>query len=104
MDNLIYSLNNVRKKGHDGLRYDNLEDKLMQTHIIVTGDVDIGYIFRSDVAYDWLITLGDISEDTQYYREDHLYEFSRKNSCSPQPSTENVDETELEYEELLDEF
>jgi transposase-like protein len=108
-DKLIYNLNNVRKKGHGGLRYDNLEDKLMQTHIIVTGDVDTGYIFRSDVAYDWMITLGDISEDTQYYREDHLYEFSRKNarlrlSCSPQPPTKNDDETELEYETLLDEF
>jgi transposase-like protein len=108
-DKLIYNLNNVRKRGHGGLRYDNLEDKLMQTHIVVTGDIDTGYIFRSDVAYDWTITLDDVQEDTLYYKEDHLYEFSRKNarlrfSYSPQPPTEKDDETDFEFELLLNDF
>jgi transposase-like protein len=108
-DKMIYNLNNVRRKGHGGLRYDNVEDKLMQTQIIVSGDVDTGYIFRSDVAYDWNITLEDIKEDTVYYKEDHLYEFSRKNgrlrfSFLPQPPTEKDDETDLEYEMALNDF
>lgn len=108
-DKLIYNLNNIRKKGHGGIRYDNLEDKLMQTHIIVTGDVDTGYIFRSDIAYDWMTTLEDVQKDTLYYKEDHLYDFSRKNarlrlSHFPQPPTDKDDQTELEYEMLLNDF
>ncbi|WP_062350029.1 hypothetical protein [Bacillus kwashiorkori] len=108
-DKLIYNLNNVRKKGHGGLRYDNLEDKLMQTHIVVTGDIDSGYIFRSDVAYDWRVSLEDIHRDTLYYKEDHLYGFSRKNarlrfSHSPQPPTEKDNETDFEYQLSFNEF
>lgn len=48
-DKLIYYLNNVRQKGSGGIRYDNLEDKQLQTQIIVTGDIDTGYDFRADV-------------------------------------------------------
>ncbi|WP_243526666.1 hypothetical protein [Bacillus pseudomycoides] len=108
-DKLLYYLNNVRQKGHGGLRYDNLEDKQLQTHIIVTGDVDTGYIFRSDIAYDWDVNLKSVNDDTLYYREDHLHEFSKKNarlrfSHSPQPPTKNDSQTMAEYHEYRNEF
>lgn len=108
-DKLLYNLNNIRKKGQGGIRYDNIEDKLMQTHITVSGDVNTGYIFRSDVAYDWNISLEDIDEDTVYYKEDHLHDFSKKNarlrfSSSPQPPTKNDTESNAEYAHRLNEF
>ncbi|MFZ3578753.1 transposase [Virgibacillus sp. DJP39] len=108
-DKMIYNLNNVRKRGHGGIRYNNTEDKLMQTHIIVTGDIDTNYIFRSDVAYDWGITLDDIYQDTIYFKEDHLHDFSKKNarlrfSYAPQPPTKNDNETSIEFNNLLSEF
>lgn len=108
-DKLLYYLNNVRQKGHGGFRYDNLEDKQLQTHIIVTGDIDTGYIFRSDIAYDWDVSLKGVDDDTRYYREDHLHEFSKKNarlrfSHSPQPPTENDTQTTAEYNAYRDEF
>lgn len=108
-DKLIYNLNNVRKKGHGGIRYDNVEDKLMQTHIIISGDVNSNYIFRSDVAYDWNITLEDLKQDTLYYKDDHLHDFAKKNArlrfpYVPQPPTKNDSEDENEYAYLLNEF
>lgn len=64
-DKMIYYLNNVRKRGYGGKRYDDTEEKLFQTHVVVSGDVNSRYIFRSDVAYDWNVTLEDIENDTK---------------------------------------
>lgn len=101
-DKLIYNLNNVRKRGHGGLRYDNTEDKLMQTHIVVSGDVDTNYAFRTDVAYDWEMTMDKLTEDTLLYKEDHLSDFSRKNahlrfSYAPQPPSKNDTQSEDDW-------
>lgn len=51
-DKMIYYLNNVRKKGMGGSRYDEIEDTQFPTHIVVSADVFSRYVFRSDVAYD----------------------------------------------------
>lgn len=56
-DKMIYNLNNVRKKGHGSLRYDNVEDKLMQTQIIVSGDVDTGYIFSIYETFTYVLNM-----------------------------------------------
>lgn len=108
-DKLIYLLNNVRKKGEGGARYDNIEDKRFPTHIVVTGDVFSRYIFRSDVAYDWDVSLDDIALDTVLQKEDHLHDFAKKYARLriqhfPIPPTKNDSQTQKEYLEKLEDF
>ena len=73
-----------------------MEDTQFPTSIVVTSDVHSRYVFRSDVAYDWDITFGDIALDTILYKEDHLNEFARKNgrfgkfSAFPQPPSKMI--------------
>lgn len=106
-DKMTYVLNNVRKKGQGSKDYIDFEDKQFPTNIIVTADVHSRYVFRSDVAYDWDITFGDIALDTVLYKEDHLNEFARKNGrfgkygAYPQPPSKNDTQTKLEYENDL---
>ncbi|WP_339315247.1 hypothetical protein [Paenibacillus sp. FSL R10-2734] len=108
-DKLIYNLNNVRKKGHGGQRYDNLEDKLLQTHIVVTSETQSRYIMRSDVAYDWNIKLEQIEQDTIYYKDDHLDSFSRKNEryrfpFAPQLPTPSDTQSMAQYNDARTQF
>lgn len=49
-DKMQYYLNNVRKKGKGGKYESNLEDKLLQTFIVVSADVKSRYVFRSDIT------------------------------------------------------
>jgi len=49
-DKMIYSLNNVRKKGQGGREFDDVEESQFPTHIVVTADVHSQYMFRTDVA------------------------------------------------------
>lgn len=108
-DKMNYNLNNVRKKGQ-GERFEDMEDTQFPTSIVVTSDVHSRYVFRSDVAYDWDITFGDIALDTILYKEDHLNEFARKNgrfgkfSAFPQPPSKNDTQTKSEYENDLKKF
>ena len=78
-DYLQYNLNNVRKKGCGGKNYDNLDEKQLQTYILVSGNPTTRYIFRADIAYDWDITLEDIKNDTILFKDDALYRYARKN-------------------------
>lgn len=100
-DQLIYNLNNIKRRGHGG-DYDDAEDPLFPTHVIVSADVFSRYVFRADVAYDFDITLSDVTEDTLVYKEDHLYEFSQKNArlrfpyCPQQPTSFDT-QAEFEY-------
>lgn len=108
-DKMIYHLNNVRKRGFGGKKYDDTEEKLFQTHVVVSGEIRSRYIFRSDIAYDWNVTLEGVEEDTLLYFEDHLNEFARKNghlrfSFAPQPPSPNDTQTEFEYEKELHDF
>ena len=49
----------------------------MQTYIVVSAEVLSRYVFRSDVAYDWNISMDELNEDTRKFK-DHLNTFSRK--------------------------
>lgn len=105
-DSMIYYLNNVRMRGKGGDNYDEVEEQKFPTQLIVSSDVDTRYVFRSDVAYDWNVTINDIADDTIIYREDHLDAFARKNarlrySYFPVPPVLNDKET---YDEYADEL
>jgi hypothetical protein len=108
-DKLIYNLNNVRRRGQSNKRYDNLEDKQMQTNIVVSADVHSRYVFASDIAYDWDAKLDEIEQDTLLYKDDHVDDFSRKNarlrfSHAPQPPTDHDTQAMGEYAAELAEF
>jgi transposase-like protein len=97
-DKMHYLLNNVRKKGQGGSKFQGLEDLNLQTYIVVTSEVFSRYAFRSDVAYDWDITFDELALDTIQYKDDRLNEFAKKNarldfSHYPQePPKENEEE------------
>lgn len=109
-DQMYYYLNNVRKRGHGGLRYNGLEDKLFQIRILVSADQFSRYVFRSDIAFDWDVSLSDIEADTKKYKDDHLNDYARSNahfpnySSCPQLPTQFDTQTESEYLTELSEF
>lgn len=108
-DKMIYFLNNLRKRGKGGIRYDDVEESKFPTHVIVSGDIDSMYIFRADVAFDWDVTLNTIEKDTLLYKDDHLNEYARKHArlrfqVCPQPPTEQDTESKSEYMAALHEF
>ncbi len=106
-DKMTYYLNNVRKKGMSKSKYRDLEDAVFPTHVVVSADVSSRYVFRSDVSYDWDITLEEINEDTIQYKDDHLGVYARKNarfskhSYYPQPPSNNDTQTKSEYKTEL---
>lgn len=89
-DKMTYFLNNVRKKGMGGSEYDDVEESQFPTSVVVTADVFSRYVFRSDVAYDWDISLGDIALDIVLMKEDHLNEFAKKHARIPKYSLPNA--------------
>jgi len=107
-DKMTYFLNNVRKKGMGGSQYDDLEESQFPTSVVITADVFSRYVFRSDVAYDWDISLGDIAIDTFLMKEDHLNEFAKKHarfpkySHYPMPPSKNDTQSKNEYRDELD--
>ncbi|MHA6529133.1 insertion element protein [Paenibacillus sp. BAC0078] len=108
-DKMSYYLNNVRKKGHGGIRFDNTEDKHQQTHVVVTTDIHSRYVFASDVAYDWSVTLEQLEDDTLLYKDDHLDNFSRIHArlrfqYAPQQPSPYDTESFLQYQTELTEF
>ncbi len=52
-DMMVYNLNNIRLKGRGKGRKISSEEKKPMTYIVLNGDSDSGYVFRSDVAYDY---------------------------------------------------
>ena len=102
-DKMTYFLNNVRQKGMGGSKYDDVEENQFPTHIVVSADVLSRYVFRSDVAYDWEVTLGDVALDTVLQKEDHLNEFAKKHarypkySHYPQPPSSYDSQSKSEY-------
>lgn len=106
-DKMHYYLNNVRKKGQSAKKYIGMENIQLQTHLVVTAEVFSRYVFRSDIAYDWDITLQELENDTIRYKEDHLNTFCRKNdrldwSYYPQEPSANDTEDFGEYKYNLD--
>jgi len=105
-DKMHYYLNNVRKKGQGSKKFKGLEDLNLQTHIVVTAEILSRYVFRSDIAYDWNITMDELNEDTLRLKEDHLNTFGRKNdrldwSYYPQEPSEKDTESIAEYKHEL---
>lgn len=102
-DKLHYVLNNVLKRGQGKSRGKSLEEKQLPTFIVVTADRYSNYVFRSDVAYDWDISLDDIRDDTIQFNEDHLNQFQMKNArfgeyaAAPMPPVKNDTQTQTEY-------
>ncbi|MDP4083497.1 MAG: insertion element protein [Bacillota bacterium] len=107
-DKMTYFLNNVRKKGMGGSQYVEVEDSQFPTNVVITAEVFFRYVFRSDVAYDWELTLGDIALDTLLMKEDHLSEFAKKHaripkySHYPMPPSKNDTQTNGEYQKDLE--
>lgn len=79
-DSFKYFLNNVRLKGEKKRsgEKDGSEKKL-QTYMIASVDVETGYAFRSDIAYDFDYDLDKISIDTDKYHCERSYPFLQKN-------------------------
>lgn len=104
-DQLVYYLNPQRRKGHGPIE-DEDESNVYQTRVIVSGEIFSRYVFRSDLAFDWEVDLSSLGEDTLLFKEDHLYEFARKNarlrtSYIPQPPSPNDYQTKSEYQQEL---
>ncbi|MCM3730625.1 insertion element protein [Fictibacillus nanhaiensis] len=102
-DKMTYYLNNVRKKGMGGSKYNDVEDSVFPTNVVISADAISRYVFRSDVSYDWDVTLDEIQEDTIQYKDDHVGIYARKNarftkfSYYPQPPSAKDTQTKTEY-------
>jgi len=108
-DMFIYNLNNIRKKGHGGERTIGVKEKKMQTYAIASADLKTGYVFQSDIAYDYYVNLDEVENDTKIYHCDHSYPFLRKNdrlkySYCPQTPTKFDSQSIIEYESELAEY
>lgn len=102
-DKMHYYLNNIRRKGKASASYLDVDESKFTTYLVTTADVFSKYVFRSDIAYDYMVELKDIENDTKAYYDDHLYAFACKNhrlrfSYAPQPPTHNDTQTYAEYE------
>ncbi|WP_034760996.1 hypothetical protein [Rossellomorea vietnamensis] len=102
-DKMIYYLNNVRKTNAGSKYLLEQEEKQFPTQVVISSDNDSRYVFRADVAYDWDITLAEISKHTSAYKDDHLHTFAQRYGhlrfpYAPQPPTEFDKQTHIEYE------
>lgn len=79
-DYLQYHLNNVRRKGRGGQRYDNLEDKKLETYVAVTGEMFSRYILRADIAFNWDMPMEELWVQTWALKEHLLPYYSRANA------------------------
>jgi transposase-like protein len=69
-DSLIYHLNPLNRLGTSPEVYQ--PDSSLETAIVVSADSRSRYVFRTDVAYDWTVTLDDIAKHTRTYHDDHM--------------------------------
>lgn len=108
-DMMIYNLNNIKVKGKGKAINIGIKEKKLQTYLLASGDLKSGYVFRSDIAYDFTTSLDDIERDTKENFCDHSYSFLRKNdrlkySYAPQPPTQFDVQMNTEYEDELELF
>lgn len=85
------------------------EETRFHTNVVVSSESFSRYVFRADVAYDWNITLDEITKQTKKFKDDHLHTFAQRYShlrfpFAPQPPTENDTQSEYEYERKWSEF
>lgn len=107
-DAMVYHLNYKRLKS-EGKKGTKAENKLPPTYIYATADVISGYVFRTDVAYDYSVTLEEIELDSKTFHCDHSSSSSRKNErlrheFKPQPPTIHDPQTMEEFNAELTEF
>lgn len=105
-DMMVYNLNNIKQKGKGSKKNLSTNEKKLQTHLLASGDIKSGYMFRSDVNYDYDITLDDVELDTHAYHCDHSFGYLRKNdrlrySYCPQPPTAFDIQSQSEYSQEL---
>lgn len=79
-DAMVYYLNNIRTRGKGGRNYKDIEEQRFPTYLIISSDMDTRYVFRTDIAYDWNVSLESLKCDTELYKEDHLNDFTQKNA------------------------
>ncbi|MFD1020887.1 insertion element protein [Thalassobacillus hwangdonensis] len=108
-DKMVYFLNNIRKKNAGSKYLMEQEEKQFPTHVVISSDILSRYVFRSDVAYDWDITLEQIKEQTMEYKDDHLHTFAQRYGhlrlpYAPQPPTDSDSQTESGYRKEKEEF
>lgn len=109
-DKLHYVLNNVLKKGRGKNRGTAIEDKQLPTYIVASADKDSRYVFRSDLCFDWDISLEDVISNTLTYKDDHLAGYLRRHErfgrygASPIEPTPNDTQTRAEYLRDLEQF
>lgn len=110
-DMMIYNLNNIRLKGKAKKKdkFITEKDKKLQTYLLSSADLKSGYVFRTDIAFDYEVRLDDIEKDTETFHCDHSYPFLRKNDrlkypYCPQPPTKNDDQSINDYENDLYQF
>lgn len=101
-DAFMYNLNYKRLKSN-GMRGNREENKLPTTYMYATTDVQSGYVFRTDFAYDYNVKLDEIEQDTMTYHCDHTLYYIRKNErlrheYAPQPPIKMDTQTQEEYE------
>lgn len=77
-DKMNYYLNNFRKKNAGSKYLIEQEEKQFPTHVVVSSDILSRYVFRADVAYDWNVTLDDITNQANMYKDDHLHLFAQR--------------------------
>ncbi len=107
-DMLIYNLNNIRLKGKAKKKDEFIteKDKKLQTYLLSSADLKSGYVFRTDIAFDYEVRLDDVEKDTEIFHCDHSYPFLRKNDrlkypYCPQPPTKNDDQSINDFENDL---
>ena len=101
-DKLQYNLNNVLKKGRGRNSGKEIEDKQLQTSIVATADKNSYYVFRTDLCYDWDISLEAIEEHTHLFKEDHLPTYVRKYDRFGKYGVAPVKPTKLDTQSMAD--
>jgi transposase-like protein len=109
-DKLHYALNNVPKKGQGKSWGEVYEDKQMMTFLLASADKNSRYVFRSDICYDWDVSLDDVIDHTHRFKDDHLaiyhQRFARfgEYGTAPMKPTANDTQSMAEYREELRHF
>lgn len=73
----MYNLNNTKQKSNKKSFKEFKIKKKIQTYIVTSAEVKSGYVLRSDLAYDSIVTPDDIVLDTLMNKADHSYSYLR---------------------------
>lgn len=71
-------LNNIRMRSWGDQRHKDVEPRRLTTSIVATADMNSDFVFRSDLAYDWDVSLFDAISSTLFYQDDCFESLSRQ--------------------------